>query len=540
MQPLRVSGPPTRARPRALGVLGARGVTVLVTLLATVLAAPVQAQPDLPELPDQATQTAVDALDRVEALLASGGEEPTGSTGDAAAPDLSLALSDLALAQDDLTGTDRRRARRLLARPTNALGDDLVSYPLGAELDHVCGPSACVHWVSRGPDAPPPEDLDLDGVPDQVARTLAVVEDVYDRTRAQGWRTPLADSRAVGDPDGRPRFDVYLADLGAFGWYGYCAPEQVAGLRFARAAYCVLDDDFASGQYGGTDPADSLAVTAAHEFFHAVQYAYDFTEDDWLREGTATWFEDVLFDDVDDNRQFLDSGPLRHPERSLDDTRGMYGDWVFFQWLAERYGDQVVREVWEQAAWLRGPDHFSVTAVDAALRARGTSLAATFPRFAVALRWPRQSFEEARAGWYPVAPSVRRFDPRPRRATNGPVTLQLAQLGSHSITVPTSPRSGRFHRLRVAVDGPPARRGTRAMTVVVGRDGHRSIRSVRLDRRGDGVAVLDLDRSRVARVVVVLANTSARYTCWAGTTAACQGLRTDDRLPVTVRLSARR
>jgi hypothetical protein len=29
-------------------------------------------------------------------------------------------------------------------------------------------------------------------------------------------------------------------------------------------------------------------VTAAHEFFHAIQYGYDVSEDPWLMESTAT------------------------------------------------------------------------------------------------------------------------------------------------------------------------------------------------------------------------------------------------------------
>jgi hypothetical protein len=35
-----------------------------------------------------------------------------------------------------------------------------------------------------------------------------------------------------------------------------------------------------------------LKVTAAHEFFHAVQFAYDIGEDGWLMESTATWMEE--------------------------------------------------------------------------------------------------------------------------------------------------------------------------------------------------------------------------------------------------------
>ena len=35
-------------------------------------------------------------------------------------------------------------------------------------------------------------------------------------------------------------------------------------------------------------PLDNMRVTAAHEYFHAVQYAYDGWDDTWIYETTAT------------------------------------------------------------------------------------------------------------------------------------------------------------------------------------------------------------------------------------------------------------
>ena len=51
--------------------------------------------------------------------------------------------------------------------------------------------------------------------------------------------------------------------------------------------------------------SNSLRVTAAHEFFHAIQFAYDVNEDIWFMEGTATWVEDEVYDSINDNYQFL-------------------------------------------------------------------------------------------------------------------------------------------------------------------------------------------------------------------------------------------
>lgn len=45
------------------------------------------------------------------------------------------------------------------------------------------------------------------------------------------------------------------------------------------SAYCVVDNDYAVEEFGVRNtPLENLQVTVAHEYFHAVQFAYDFYE----------------------------------------------------------------------------------------------------------------------------------------------------------------------------------------------------------------------------------------------------------------------
>jgi len=60
----------------------------------------------------------------------------------------------------------------------------------------------------------------------------------------------------------------------------------------------VVDDDYA--EYGYDDSLDPLDVTAAHEYNHVLQYAYDALQDKWMFESTATWMEEKVFPDIDD------------------------------------------------------------------------------------------------------------------------------------------------------------------------------------------------------------------------------------------------
>ena len=112
---------------------------------------------------------------------------------------------------------------------------------------------------------------------------------------------------------------MFLGDIAREGLYGYCSPDgaQPDNGDGRAPAFCVLDNDYARSQYG-IAPINALRVTAAHEFFHAIQFAYDVYEDLWFMEGTATWVEDEVYDKINDNYQFLSDSPIRYPRRSVD------------------------------------------------------------------------------------------------------------------------------------------------------------------------------------------------------------------------------
>ena len=71
------------------------------------------------------------------------------------------------------------------------------------------GERVVVHYVTEGPDAPPPVDRDGDGVPDYVAEIAWTADRALGEFERLGFRSPLPDA---GGPDGRP--DLYLKRLG--------------------------------------------------------------------------------------------------------------------------------------------------------------------------------------------------------------------------------------------------------------------------------------------------------------------------------------
>ena len=503
---------------RAGGLLPTLLLVVSVALTTTATVAPASAGgPDGPLRSSGATETAPwaqRALDDARSALAGRGGDPG-----TALRVLHRALPRL----DDPGAADAARA--LLARPTQGAADrrgDGYDEPATRR----CTDRLCVHWVRTGQDAPTEASW--------ARGTLEVVDDVLAlQVDELGYRAPLADARRGGDA----RLDVYLADVGARGLFGYCAPEDLPGARRAgtAAAYCVLDDDFARDQFGAA-PRVSLEVTAAHELFHAVQMAYDAEEDGWLLESTATWMEERFADGADDNRRYLRYGPLRRPGVPLDlfDPSGYahYGAWVFWEHLAERLGVDVVREVWERAAVDAGDDS-SVRALRAVLRQRtglpgpGSRLPLTLGRFAAANLAREQEYAEG-AAWPAPRPAV-----TARVARQAPVRarVEVDHLASAAVRLRAGDDDERLEpgrwTLRVVVDGP--RRASRPVAwVVVRRDGEAALRRVRLDAEGVGAVAVPVSR-RVDDVAVSLTNGSSRARCGRPDPAyACGGTPRDD------------
>ncbi|GAB2884097.1 MXAN_6640 family putative metalloprotease [Nocardioides pacificus] len=448
---------------------------------------------------------AASSLDTAARVLAG-----TGRPGD---PSPTLALRDLFSSLPDLPGAQRRDAEAMLARPTDGARDpqgDGYAVP----SRRLCGPHVCVHYVQRTSDAPRGMAW--------VRRTLRVMERVWrHQVETMGYRAPLRDRRRGGDS----RFDVYLKDLGAHGYYGYCAAEQ-RRQQFLASGFCVLDDDFAREQFGSS-PASTLRVTAAHEFFHAVQYAYDFAEDRWLLETTATWMEERFADDVDDNRQYLPHGQLTRPTLSLDtwssDSLAQYGNWVFFEYLSARYGVSVVREIWQRAAAGTGSrDLYSLRALTRTLARRGDTFASVYADFVAANTMPRQTYPEG-AAWPRVnlAGRVRLGPPRRSTVRRSATINHLA-----SRTWDLVPGAG-SRELRIEVRSPRTRAGSVAQ-VLVHRAGGVVRRSIALDEAGDGSVTLPFASDRIRKVTLSLVNASVRYRCWRRSSWSCQGRARDD------------
>jgi hypothetical protein len=337
--------------------------------------------------------------------------------------------------------------------------------------------------------------------------------------------------------DGDALFDVYLSDIGAQGYYGACAPGQNARHSISS---CVLDDDFSPAQFRGASPISSLQVTAAHEFFHAIQFGYDTGEDIWFMEGSAVWAEEQVYPDVNDYLQYLPFSAITRPGTPTDyagatgtDLFFRYGAVLFWKFLSEQFGGpRIVRRVWEYA----DGDRFSLDAVTAALAEHGWSFGRAYARFGLWNTLPPGSYGDRALYPAPTWWQIRTLSRRTR--STGTQTGVLNHLTNAAMLIQPTGRLRKHTKLRIRVDGPAAASMPQATVQVRRKNGTVRIIDVPLDGAGDGTVRVPFETRTVSLVVVTLTNASTRITGCGSDRAylyTCGGQSLDDGLAFSTR-----
>lgn len=514
---------------RALLLLCTLGLIVpaLASPGSAVPAAPattVAAEPD-PDANPHRAQRAIEALERVQDLLA----------GEATTDSLTLELRDLSLLRDALSPAGQRQADALLARPTDnpKRCRDVPGSCYKGKSKRICSAVICVHWVPKSVDT-------RNGVkggarPAYVVKTLKAMTHVHKKYVAAGYRKPYSD-RGRG---GNNKPDVYLSQIGNVGYYGYCTSDDPTPPRHGGTwGYCVLDNDYRASEFPAHTPIENMKVTAAHEYFHNVQFGHDYGEDNWFMEATATWAEDEVYDHINDNAFYLPHGPISNALTPLDTFDGLfhYGTWVFFRYLTDRYGtkvagmDDLVLDMWNGAT---GKDRakYSLASVVQTLQAEGTTLEAEYAKFAAGNRQPSltypQEYDEVAADpenedGYPRTPLADEFTLAPG-ATQG-YGRSYNHLTARTIRyVPSG--TGALSMLNLTFDLADAPSGGQAVIVVkpVG-----SAQTQTLVTADGAAAPIPFDVAATEWVEVTIANGSSRKNCWKGTVYSCAGTSPDD------------
>ncbi|MDQ4144341.1 MAG: hypothetical protein M3198_11475, partial [Actinomycetota bacterium] len=508
------------------------------------------------------------ALTRASSLFALGAVRQRFGEVDRPDPhDATGLLRDLALHKNELEGSDRRRAKSILARPTDGASDPQNDgYKPSANVKTQCydhdGDSmtaeVCFNWVTSTSDAVSPADTNANQIPDFVDAASYSMVDVWQKEIVDlGFRRPQSDANSKNNGSTTEEgqvgaLDVYLADIGDDGLYGYCTTDEPgAATKKTVSAYCVIDNDYDPSQYSAPRPEVSgeqaLQVTLAHEFFHAIQFNYDWREALFLMEGTAVWMENEVYDGIDASYAYIFDSALHQPEIPLDAYQGgnddenfEYGAFVFFTWLSEVYGPgwpgsdpTIVREVWEQAGGTKrgiGAVKAAVTngdwdAADSGVTpypGPSTPFRDFFAEWGAANYWYDAYYEE---GYLDGGPC--QFKPNSyfhtlrcfRPPTDGQFVLGADNAKTGWRSLPMDRLSTRYvemfpggpaatNQLKVWVDLPAKARGGEATILKLSPEGYPSTTRIKLNADGDGSKTVPFKGS-VYTVHLVLSNTGS-------------------------------
>ena len=213
-----------------------------------------------------------------------------------------------------------------------------------------------IYYTTNGPDSISSADRNGNGTADY----LEFVAESFDRA----WQIEIDSLGFLPPPDSsghvRNVYPVTCRRLSVYGvtYLDWQIPE-LPGENYVTSI--EINTRFNFVNYPGiSDPLvrDSMAVavTAAHEFNHALQCGYrlwpdgnGFFYDLWFIESSATFMEEVVAPQVNDYLNYLDDY-FRRTYRPFDESTGLlsdYGKVVLPIMLGNLYEARIIRFVWE-------------------------------------------------------------------------------------------------------------------------------------------------------------------------------------------------
>lgn len=249
------------------------------------------------------------------------------------------------------------------------------------------------HYDLTDDNAVDPTDTDpANGIPDYIDTMAEVFEEVYDHSINElGYVPPPSD----GTHGGNDLYDVYIVQTNAYGYTVYIEPgvgdNPNSPLVEENNAYASFINMNSSYDGFSNTELENIQVTAAHEFFHAIQLGYDGDEELWLLEATAVWMEEEHYDEVNDCYQYL-IPRFEKPHYSIKSISGLlpYGSFILFKYIDEHLGGkEMIKKTWEYSrlydGWGDGED-YSIDVIDFALQENGHTFKKAFTNMVIANR----------------------------------------------------------------------------------------------------------------------------------------------------------
>jgi hypothetical protein len=256
-----------------------------------------------------------------------------------------------------------------------------------------------IHYTTTGADAVYQPSVQIGGVPAYVVSMGKIFDSVFSHiVITLGYPVPPNDG--FYPKGGGTEFDVYLHNLqNVYGqtWMDSLSIDGPGSLRCT--AFMELENDYQESVFWRykSRPLDAVRVTAAHEYFHVVQFGIDFTEAEdyteylakryWM-EMSAVWMEEENYDGINDYYLYLPFF-FNRPGSSIQQFSSWvdqhpYASCVFPIMLSEVFTKDVIRQIWLGCSENPGPDFLRVAqeVIDSATN-HEESFATVFSEFAL-------------------------------------------------------------------------------------------------------------------------------------------------------------
>jgi hypothetical protein len=240
-------------------------------------------------------------------------------------------------------------------------------------------------------------DINNNDVPDYIDNVAEIFNYVSKEIQSkQGYLSPPGDGfyPSGNDNGGSNHYDVYVRNISSR-YYGYTQPELYAQdngdnersktviEKNAFTSYMAIRNNYNNFPM---NQEEAIKVTAAHEYFHAIQFGYDGWEKPWLLEATAVWMEEAIYDEINDCYQYMDDWFLK-PHRSLDESGfHWYGSFIFFEFLEQHMGGyNAIRTIFDESVQSNSRERDgSHNAIHASMKKQGFSFQRTLNGMSVA------------------------------------------------------------------------------------------------------------------------------------------------------------
>ena len=136
----------------------------------------------------------------------------------------------------------------------------------------------------------------------------------------QVW-TFFSDSLGYDMPPTDPNnshglYEIYIENLPSY-YFGVTYTSTASIEPPKCASYIKMRNSYSGSQFSDHTELENIQVTAVHEFFHSIQFAYNCYERFWMMEASAVWVEDEMYNDINDLYRYMPSW-FSNPDKPID------------------------------------------------------------------------------------------------------------------------------------------------------------------------------------------------------------------------------